>query len=37
MKKITELDFGFNDVVNYKKPGYKPILDRFSLWSVFSS
>ncbi|HTD98463.1 MAG TPA: hypothetical protein VK668_04230 [Mucilaginibacter sp.] len=29
MKKINDLDFGFNDAVNYKKPEYKPILDRF--------
>ncbi|MBP7470304.1 MAG: hypothetical protein KA782_04345 [Flavobacterium sp.] len=29
MKKIKELDFGFNDAVNYKKPEYKAALDKF--------
>src|SRR6185312_1423543 len=31
MKKISDLDFGFNDAINYKKPEYKAILNRFFL------
>lgn len=29
MKKINELDFGFNDAINYKRPEYKSALDKF--------